>query len=350
MSPHTCAKTPSHPGNTVDSPQNTAASLRKRESVCSHCILATPPHDGIDEGICIMNETIGFIGLGIMGKPMALNLRKAGFPLLVNDLNPGAVRQLVDAGATAASLAEIGASCDIVFTILPDGAAVQSVLFGTDGAAAALRAGCVVCDMSSVSPMEARECAGVLEQRGIGFVDAPVSGGEPKAIDGTLAFMAGGKPEHFARLKKHFAAMGASALLVGESGSGCTAKLTNQMIVNLTIAAVSEAFVFAAKAGADPEKVYQAIRGGLAGSVILDAKVPMMLARNFKPGGTLAINRKDIKNVLATAHQIDSPVPFSASLFEIMQSLKVWGHIGDDHGGIVQYFEKLADTQVAKRP
>jgi 2-hydroxy-3-oxopropionate reductase len=296
-----------------------------------------------------MSEAIGFIGLGIMGAPMALNLRKAGIPLLVADLNERAVERLVKAGATAATAAEIGSRCDIVFTILPDGAVVRSVLLGDGGVAASLRAGGLVCDMSSVSPMEARACASALAEKGIGFVDAPVSGGEPKAIDGTLAFMVGGEAAHFARLKKYFDAMGASAMLVGDIGSGCTAKLANQMIVNLTITAVAEALVFAVKAGTDPEKVYQAIRGGLAGSVVLDAKAPMMIARDFKPGGKLSINHKDIKNVLATAHQIDAPIPFSASLFEVMQSLKVGNHMDDDHAGIVQYFEELAGVRVGKR-
>ncbi len=296
-----------------------------------------------------MGETIGFIGLGIMGAPMALNLRKAGIPLLVCDLNGAAVARLARAGAEAATAAEMGARCDIVFTILPDGPAVRSALLGEGGAAEGLRAGCLVCDMSSVSPMEARACASALAERGIGFVDAPVSGGEPKAVDGTLAFMAGGEAEHFARLEKYFALMGSSAMLVGDCGSGCTAKLANQMIVNLTIAAVSEALVFAVKAGADPEKVYRAIRGGLAGSVVLDAKAPMMIARDFKPGGKLSINRKDIGNVLATAHRIDAPVPLSAGLFEIMQSLKAGGHMDEDHAGIVQYFEQLAGARVGKR-
>ena len=143
--------------------------------------------------------------------------------------------------------------------------------------------------------------------------------------------------------------MGSSALLVGPSGSGSVTKLANQVIVNLTIATVSEAFVLAVKAGADPEKVYQAIRGGLAGSTVLDSKIPMILDRNFVPGGKISINHKDIKNVLATAHEVDVPVPLSAQLFEIMQALKVGGHMNDDHGGIVQYFEQLADIEVKRK-
>lgn len=295
-----------------------------------------------------MNDTVGFIGLGIMGKPMARNLRRAGVGLLVNDLSADAVGALVAEGAAAASLEEIGERCSVVFTILPNGDIVRGVLFGAGGVAAKLSSGALVCDMSSVQPMEARDCAALLAARGIGFVDAPVSGGEPKAIDGTLAFMAGGDQAHFDLLVPYFDIMGSSALLVGGVGSGCTTKLANQMIVNLTIAAVAEALTFAAKAGTDPEKVYKAIRGGLAGSTVLDAKAPMMIARNFKPGGKISINHKDIRNVLATAHQIDAPVPFSASLFEIMQALKVGGHMDDDHAGIVQFFEQLAGQKVER--
>lgn len=290
----------------------------------------------------------GFIGLGIMGKPMAKNLLKAGVQLVVNDRNEAAVDELVADGAQKGTYEEIGKNCEIVFTILPNGPIVQDVLFGEKGVAQYLKRGCVVCDMSSVTPTESQTCAKKLAEMGIGFVDAPVSGGEPKAIDGTLAFMAGGEEKDFEAVKPYMDIMGSSALLIGPSGSGSITKLTNQVIVNMTIATISEAFVLAAKAGADPEKVYQAIRGGLAGSTVLDAKMPMILERNFKPGGKISINHKDIKNVLSTAHDIDCPAPLTAQLFEILQALKVGGHMNDDHCGIVQYFEQLAGVQVKK--
>ena len=290
----------------------------------------------------------GFIGLGIMGKPMAKNLLKAGVQLVVNDRNEAAVDELVADGAQKGTYEEIGENCEIVFTILPNGPIVQDVLFGEKGVAQYLKRGCVVCDMSSVTPTESQTCAKKLAEMGIGFVDAPVSGGEPKAIDGTLAFMAGGEEKDFEAVKPYMDIMGSSALLIGPSGSGSITKLTNQVIVNMTIATISEAFVLAAKAGADPEKVYQAIRGGLAGSTVLDAKMPMILERNFKPGGKISINHKDIKNVLSTAHDIDFPAPLTAQLFEILQALKVGGHMNDDHCGIVQYFEQLAGVQVKK--
>ena len=291
-------------------------------------------------------ERIGFIGLGIMGAPMASNLCKAGYPPAVYDLNPTAVQRLTAQGSRELPPSALGAECDVLFTILPNGSVVDSVLFGPDGAAADLRPGSLVVDMSSVTPEESRSFSTRLKDRGVGFLDAPVSGGEPKAIDGTLAFMVGGSQDDFQRAWPYFQAMGASALLVGPCGCGSTAKLANQIIVNLTIAAVSEALVLATKAGADPEKVYQAIRGGLAGSTVLDVKAPMMLARNFVPGGKISINLKDIKNVMSSAHAMDVPLPLTAQLLEIMQSLKVGGHLDDDHAGIVQYFERLAGVEV----
>lgn len=291
-------------------------------------------------------KKVGFIGLGIMGRPMAKNLVAAGVPLMVYDLVTDAVNELVAAGAEAGTPKDIGASCDAVFTSLPNGAIVQNILFGENGVASSIRSGTIVCDTSSTTPDEAQTCYNKLKEMGVGFVDSPVSGGEPGAVAGTLAFMAGGEQQHFDALKEYFEIMGSSALLIGPSGSGCVTKLANQVIVNLTIAAVSEAFVLSTKAGADTWKVYQAIRGGLAGSTVLDAKLPMIVDRNFKPGGKISINHKDIKNVLATAHSIDVPMPLTAQLFEIQQALKVAGHMDDDHGGYVQYFEKLAGVTV----
>lgn len=290
----------------------------------------------------------GFIGLGIMGRPMAKNMVKAGVELLVTDLNQEAVADVVAAGAQAADYAQMGAECDVIFIIVPNGDIVKSILFAENGVASTVKAGCVVCDMSSVTPVESEECYKRLQEKGVGFVDAPVSGGEPGAVAGTLAIMAGGDEKDFEVLRPYFDILGSSALLIGKSGTGSVTKLANQVIVNNTIAVVSEAFVLAVKAGANPEKVYQAIRGGLAGSAVLDAKIPMIMERNFKPGGPIRINHKDIKNVVNTAHAIDVPIPYTAQLYEILQSLKVHGHMEDDHGGIVQYFEALADVEVKK--
>lgn len=292
---------------------------------------------------------IGFIGLGIMGRPMAKNLLKAGTEVIVSDLNQEAVKDAVAAGGKEGSYAEIGAQCDKIIIMVPNGAITKAILFGENGVASTIQPGSIVCDMSSVTPVESRECYAKLKELGVGFLDAPVSGGEPGAIAGTLAIMAGGEQAHFDAMKECFDILGSSALLIGDAGSGSVAKLVNQIIVNNTIAVVSEAFVFAAKAGVDCEKVYGAIRGGLAGSAVLDAKMPMILERNFKPGGPIRINHKDIKNVVETAHAIDVPIPYTAQLYEILQTLKIHGHMGDDHGGIVQYFEALADAKVEKK-
>ena len=291
---------------------------------------------------------VGFIGLGIMGRPMAKNMLKAGVELLVADLNKEAVADVVAAGAEEASYAEIGERCERIIIMVPSGEITKSILFGEGGVASTVKAGTVICDMSSVTPVESQDCYQALKEKGVGFVDAPVSGGEPGAIAGTLAIMAGGDEKDFNEMKEYFDILGSSALLIGGSGSGSVTKLANQVIVNNTIAVVSEAFVLAAKAGADPQKVYEAIRGGLAGSAVLDAKIPMIVERNFKPGDPIRINHKDIKNVVSTAHSIDVPIPYTAQLYEILQTLKIHGHMNDDHGGIVQYFEKLADVEVKK--
>lgn len=290
----------------------------------------------------------GFIGIGIMGKPMALNLLNAGVPLAVYDVNEAAVNEITAAGAEYVQPKSMGASCDIIFTILPNGDIVQEVLFGEQGLVSGLKEGSLVVDMSSVTPVQSKTCAKRLREAGCGFIDSPVSGGEPGAVNGTLAFMAGGEEEDFKKAQPYFDIMGSSAMLIGPNGSGSVTKLANQIIVNLNIAAVSEALVLATKAGADPQLVYEAIRGGLAGSTVLDAKAPMMINRNFRPGGKISINHKDITNVLATAHEIDVPLPFTAQLYEVMQSLKVGGHMGDDHSGIVQYFEQLAGVVVQR--
>ncbi len=291
-------------------------------------------------------EQIGFIGLGIMGLPMAKRLLEAGYQLLVNDVSQERVEILTRLGARSAACSQIGQECGLVFTILPNGSIVQRVLFAPDGVAGSLAPGSLVVDMSSVTPGDSKICAEKLGTLGCRFLDSPVSGGEPGAVNGTLAFMVGGDSADFERAKPCFEVMGASATLVGPVGSGSVTKLANQIIVNMGIAAVSEAMVLATRAGADPGRVFQAIRGGLAGSAVLEAKAPMMLRRDFKPGGKISINHKDVKNVIATAHELDVPLPLTAQLFEIMQALKVGGHMDEDHSGMVQYFERLAGVVV----
>ena len=295
-----------------------------------------------------MKKTIGFIGLGIMGKPMSLNLLKAGYQVHVNDLNTETVDTLVAAGAQFATPAEMGADCDVVITMLPASHHVKQVVLGDNGILTNATPGTVIIDMSSISPVASVEIANEAAKQGVDMIDAPVSGGEPKAIDGTLAIMAGGKESVFESVKDIFECVGSDIVLVGDNGSGVTAKLANQIIVNLNIAAMSEALVLAAKAGIDVEKMYQAIRGGLAGSAVLDAKVPLILDRNFVAGGRIDINLKDMTNVMETAHEIGVPLPLSSQLVEIFHALKVDGKAADDHGGIVQYYERLANVEVRK--
>ena len=289
-----------------------------------------------------MQEKIGFIGLGIMGAPMAENLLRAGVSLVVSDVAEAAVARLTRQGAVWMEPEQMAAECGVIFLMLPNGAIVKSVLFGEHGLAQYLQTGTLIVDMSSVSPIDSRACAERLESAGMSFLDAPVSGGEEGAVKGSLAIMAGGSEESFQRAKPYFEILGAKATLVGSAGSGSIAKLVNQIIVNLNIAALAEAMVFAKKAGADPQKIFEAIRGGLAGSQVMEDKAPRMIRRNFEPGGKIAINHKDIRNVLDTAHQIDVPVPMSASLFEMMQALKNGGYFQEDHSALIRYFEQLA--------
>jgi 2-hydroxy-3-oxopropionate reductase len=295
-------------------------------------------------------EKIGFIGLGIMGKPMAMNLIKAGYSLTVYDVRPEPVRDVVAAGAKEGKNSkDVASQSDVVITMLPNSPDVKEAVLGRDGVLDGARAGLILVDMSSIAPLVAQEVAAEAQKKGVEMLDAPVSGGEPKAKDGTLSIMVGGKQKVFDRVEKILKCMGASAVLVGDIGSGNTTKLANQIIVALNIAAMSEAMVLATKAGVDPEKVYLAIRGGLAGSTVLDAKVPLALDGNFKPGFRIALHIKDLANALDTAHELGVPVPLSSGVMEVMQALKTDGKAGDDHGGIIQFYENLAKVQVRRR-
>lgn len=290
---------------------------------------------------------VGFIGLGIMGKPMAKNLAKAGYELVVFDFNKDSVEELVSCGAkAAASGKEVASQTEVVITMVPNSPHVRAAVLGENGVAEGAKAGTVVIDMSSIDPTESKAIGAELEKFGIDMLDAPVSGGEPKAIDGTLSVMVGGKKELFDKYYDMLMVMAGSVVYVGELGSGNVAKLANQIVVAVNIAAVSEALTFAKKAGTDPELVYQAIRGGLAGSTVMDAKAPMMLGRNFKPGFRIELHIKDLNNALNAAHAISSPVPLTGQMMEIMQGLKADGYEKEDHSSIVKYYEKIANTTV----
>jgi len=293
---------------------------------------------------------IGFIGLGIMGKPMARNLLKAGYELVVHDMNRSAVQELVEMGAEEEfSSKGVAEKAEIIITMLPNSPDVKKVVLGKDGVLEGAKKGTILIDMSSIAPLVAREVAAEAAKKGVEMLDAPVSGGEPKAIDGTIAIMVGGPEKIFKQVEDILLVMGSSAVLVGDIGSGNVTKLANQIIVALNIAAMSEAMVLATKAGVDPEKVYQAIRGGLAGSTVLDAKVPLALEGNFKPGFRIELHIKDLMNALDTAHAIGAPLLLSSQVMEIMQALKVDGKAGNDHGGIIQFYEKLSQVEVRRK-
>lgn len=292
---------------------------------------------------------IGFIGLGIMGRPMAKNLVKAGHQLVVFDSHKEAIADLVSCGATAAANAkEVASQVEVVITMVQNSPQVRRAVLGENGIVEGAKAGLVFIDMSSIDPTESKAIGAEIARYGIEMMDCPVSGGEPKAIDGTLSVMCGGKKELFEKYYDMLMVMAGSVVYVGELGSGNVAKLANQMVVAINIAAVSEALTFAKKAGTDPELVYQAIRGGLAGSTVMDAKAPMMLKGDYKPGFRIELHMKDLNNALNAAHAISAPAPLTAQLMELMQVLKVEGLEKEDHSSIVKYYEKIAGTSIVK--
>lgn len=293
---------------------------------------------------------IGFIGLGVMGKPMARNLVKAGYSLVVFDVKSEPVEELVALGTEkGSSPADVASRTDVIITMLPNSPHVVSVISGKDGILETPGVGKTIVDMSSISPVISKQMYALAEEKGYEMLDAPVSGGEPKAIDGTMSIMVGGKQEVFDAVKDILHAMGTSVVRIGDIGSGNICKLANQIMVALHLSAVGEAMVFAEKAGVDPEKVYEAIRGGLAGSTVLDAKMPLILDRNFKPGGPIWMHTKDLLNVRDTALEIDAPIPLTTQILEFMKAMKADGKSGDDHCGIIQYWEKLANVTVKRK-
>ena len=292
---------------------------------------------------------IGLIGLGIMGKPMAKNMLKAGCDLTVSELNKAAVEEVVAAGAKTTSNKEIGETCDVVMTMLPNSPHVKSVMLTPEtGVVNYMKAGQVFIDMSSINPVASKEIAAALAEKGVEMLDAPVSGGEPKAIDGTLSFMVGGKQEIFDRYQPLLETMGASVVRCGEVGAGNTTKLANQIIVACNIQAIAEAFTLAQKAGVDPELVFQAIKGGLAGSTVMNAKGPMMMEGNDKPGFKIDLHIKDLNNALDCAHTVGAPVPMTAEVQEILQWLHNNGCGQNDHSAIAKYYEHLTGIKIGR--
>ena len=268
-----------------------------------------------------MTIKVGFIGLGIMGKPMSKNLLKAGYSLVVSDRNPEAIADVIAAGAeTATTPKAIAEQCDVIITMLPNSPHVKEVALGENGIIEGAKPGTVVIDMSSIAPLASREISEALKAKGIDMLDAPVSGGEPKAIDGTLSVMVGGDKAIFDKYYDLMKAMAGSVVHTGDIGAGNVTKLANQVIVALNIAAMSEALTLATKAGVNPGLVYQAIRGGLAGSTVLDAQAPMVLDRNFKPGFRIDLQLKDLANALDTSHGVGAQLPLTAALMAFLNA------------------------------
>ena len=291
---------------------------------------------------------IAFIGLGIMGKPMVRNLLKHGNEVWVFDHKQANMDLVAKDGAKVGkSNSEIIEKAEVIITMVPNGPQVEDVVFSKGGVLDSAKKGSVLIDMSSIAPAVSKKVCAALAEKGIGMLDAPVSGGEPKAIDGTLAIMVGGDKGLFDKYRELLLQMGSSAVYCGPIGAGNTTKLANQIIVAVNIAAVAEAFTMVKKAGVDPHLVFDAIKGGLAGSTVMNAKAPMMMADNFKPGFRIDLHIKDLNNAIETGHVSGSPLPLTVQVQEMFETLHADGCGSDDHSGLAKYYAKLSGTKIA---
>jgi 2-hydroxy-3-oxopropionate reductase len=290
-----------------------------------------------------MPETIGFIGLGIMGRPMAKNLCKAGFPLIVHNRSRAAVEDLVQSGAKAApSPREVAAQSDVLITVLPSSPDVEAVALGKDGIIEGARPGLIYIDMSTISPIVSQKVGQALAQRGVRMLDAPVSGGEKGAIDGALSIMVGGEASVFEDVRPIFQAMGKTITLLGPLGFGGFTKLANQIIVALNLTALGEALTLARKAGLDRELTLKALAGGLAGSRCLDQKTPNYVSGTYNPGFKIDLHFKDLGLIMESARALGVPLPTTAVVQELFSALRVKGRGGLDHSGVITLLEELA--------
>jgi 2-hydroxy-3-oxopropionate reductase len=293
------------------------------------------------------NPTIGFIGLGIMGKPMARHLLKANFPLVIHNRSGAVVEELSKEGAQpAANSQEVAQRSEVIITMLPDSPDVELVYAGERGIFAGLKSGALLIDMSSISPVVARKLAAEAEKRGCDMLDAPVSGGEAGAINAALSIMIGGKDSAVERAMPLFDKLGKNIVHVGNAGAGQVTKAANQMVVGTTIAIVSEALVLAAKAGVDPAKVRQALLGGFAQSKVLEAHGQKMLDRNFKPGFRIRLHEKDMKIALATGSEYGVPLMVTGVVGQMMTAMKGMGNGDLDHAALVKFIEELAKREL----
>ncbi len=295
-------------------------------------------------------ETPGFVGLGIMGRPMMNNLLKAGHKVVAYTRNSQTLDAAVAAGAErASSNREVGARASVIFTMLPDGPEVEAVVLGPGGILEGANSGALIVDMSSINPLVSQKIAAACTAKGVRFVDAPVSGGEPKAIEGTLAIMVGASPEDFAKAEPLLKCMGSTVTLTGPVGAGNTTKLANQIMVACNIAAMGEALALATSCGLDPEVVFNAVKGGLAGSAVLNAKGPMLIARNFKPGFKIQLHQKDLRNALQTSESKRMFLPLTSVVQQMLLSLMGSGKGEFDHSAIATFVEAPSHVEV-KRP
>jgi len=292
---------------------------------------------------------LGFIGVGIMGKPMAGQIIKAGHTVYVHDKAAAPVAELVGKGAIAcAHGAEVASQSEIVFLMLPDTPDVAEALFGANGVSSGIRKGSVVVDMSSISPIPTREFARKLEAQGVEMLDAPVSGGQIGAENGTLSIMVGGKVEVFNRIKPFFELMGKNIVLIGGNGDGQVCKVANQVVVALTLEAISEAFVLASKAGTDVARVREALLGGFAQSKILEVHGERMIKRTFAPGFRTRLHQKDLNIALQTARDLGVSLPNTATAQELFNSLAAANGADLDHSSMIKALERMANHAIAE--
>ena len=292
---------------------------------------------------------IAFLGLGIMGRPMVRNLIKAGYTVIAYDAFAKALDSSVADGAQrAGSSKEVASSATTIITMVPDGPQVEEVVLGPGGVLEGAKAGSLIIDMSSINPGVSQKVGAACGAKGIEFLDAPVSGGEPKAIDGTLAIMVGGDEKVFAKAEPILKCMGSSVLLTGPVGAGNTTKLANQIMVACNIAAMGEALVLATRCGLDPEVVFNAVKGGLAGSTVLNAKAPMVISRNFKPGFRIRLHQKDLRNALLAAESMKVALPLTSTVQQMLMALMNDGKGDLDHSALVTFTEQMANTEIKR--
>jgi len=290
-----------------------------------------------------MAQVIGFIGLGIMGRPMARNLLKAGYALVVHSRSRGPVEEIVKAGATAAaSPKDVAAQCDVLITMLPNSPDVEQVALGPNGILEGAPRGLIVADMSTISPIVSQKIGKAFEAKGVAMLDAPVSGGEKGAIDGALSIMVGGDKAVFERVLPIFQAMGKTITLLGPLGFGGFTKLANQIIVAVNLTALAEALTLGKKAGLDRDLLLTALAGGLAGSKCLEQKRPNYLANTYDPGFKIDLHYKDLGLIMESARALGVPLPATAVVQELFNALRVKGRGGLDHSGVITLLEDLA--------